>query len=602
MQKFFRKAVVVFMILAGFLSIKQIAYSENCTLCDNSVPWKTGNLPVVSGACNYNVYYSYRSCLPDINEIKIDSVVVPPYPACNNVDAILFSAEKMILQSSLFLFANTPNGGTIRMKKYICYNVTTFQNCDTSCYYTDYTITKHSNNDSLWYGIDLSTNSPSNMACGVIGNECYNKSSVFIPPTTVLASQPAGPPDSECEDKCFWKLTGNVLPNDFDDQNVIIPFYMGTRNAKDVVFKRNEIEKMRIGTEGLGIGQKKPVETLHVGEFFTFHTGANFYSLGFNDYYDAGLRKRWENKFSGSTEKQFSGALTFYSSQYNGDGVIELGTAGLGIKDEVLNYTESNNGTGHNQGYKGLNIRPSYKDANNNVFGLIGLGTFPNENTTRVLIKGMGTDNVTASLNITNNAGNSKLIVKDDGRIGINQMMPTSLLHLKGLGNTNTTSSLNIVNSSNNSMFYIGDDGKIGINTTNFNTAQNSSNIKLKVNGDVLIGTEWYEPALPTGLTTKNRLSVDGQIVAKEMIVNTNNWADYVFNSNYKLASLEEVENHIKINKHLEGIPTSKEVTENGVNVGNIQSKLLEKIEELTLYLIQQQKKINELETLIKNK
>ncbi|MCX6146207.1 MAG: hypothetical protein NTW25_03020, partial [Candidatus Kapabacteria bacterium] len=522
---------------------------------------------------------------PDINEIKIDSVVVPPNPACNNVDAILFSAEKMILQSSLFLFANTPNGGTIRMKKYICYNATTFQNCDTSCYFTDYTITKHNNNDSLWYEIDLSTNSPSNMACGVIGNECFNKSSVFIPPTTVLASQPAGPPDSECEDKCFWKLTGNVLPNDFEDQNVIIPFYMGTRNAKDVVFKRNEIEKMRIGTEGLGIGQKKPVETLHVGEFFTFHTGANFYSLGFNDYYDAGLRKRWENKFSGSTEKQFSGALTFYSSQYNGDGAIELGTAGLGNKNETLNYTESNNLAGHNLGFKGLVIRPTPLSTTNN-YGLIGLGTFPNEDYTRVLIKGMGNDNLSAALNVTNNAGNSKLIVKDDGRIGINQMIPTSLMHLKGLGNT-TTSSLNIVNSDNNPLLFVQDNGNVGIGVSTDLTT------KLTVNGKVRIGTS--NVLQNSAYLNTYKLLVDGDIIAPRVVVSTTDWADFVFDKNYKLATLEEVESHINENKHLKGIPTESEVKNNGVDIGAMNVKLLQKVEELTLYMIQLKKESDRL-------
>ncbi len=97
-------------------------------------------------------------------------------------------------------------------------------------------------------------------------------------------------------------------------------------------------------------------------------------------------------------------------------------------------------------------------------------------------------------------------------------------------------------------------------------------------------------------------VDVDGQVVAKEMIVNTALWADFVFEKNYKLATLEEVEIQINENKHLKGIPTNDEVIKSGVNVGEIQAKLLQKVEELTLYLIAQQKKIKELENIIKNK
>ena len=82
-----------------------------------------------------------------------------------------------------------------------------------------------------------------------------------------------------------------------------------------------------------------------------------------------------------------------------------------------------------------------------------------------------------------------------------------------------------------------------------------------------------------------NKLDVYGTIRCTELIV-TNTWSDFVFEDNYKLLALDEVEDFISKNKHLPGIPSEAEVKEKGVSVGSISSKLLQKIEELTLYVI----------------
>jgi hypothetical protein len=88
------------------------------------------------------------------------------------------------------------------------------------------------------------------------------------------------------------------------------------------------------------------------------------------------------------------------------------------------------------------------------------------------------------------------------------------------------------------------------------------------------------------GTTNPNyRLCVNGTVRAKEIIVDTG-WSDFVFDKNYRLPPLGEVEQFIISNKHLPGIPTEAEVRENGVTLGGISSKLLQKIEELTLYVI----------------
>ena len=76
-------------------------------------------------------------------------------------------------------------------------------------------------------------------------------------------------------------------------------------------------------------------------------------------------------------------------------------------------------------------------------------------------------------------------------------------------------------------------------------------------------------------------------------------WYDHVFAQDYKLRSLSEVEQFIKTNHHLPEIPSEKEVNENGINLGEMQGKLLMKIEELTLYIIEQEKQLKELQNRI---
>ncbi|MFY0592012.1 hypothetical protein [Roseivirga sp.] len=92
---------------------------------------------------------------------------------------------------------------------------------------------------------------------------------------------------------------------------------------------------------------------------------------------------------------------------------------------------------------------------------------------------------------------------------------------------------------------------------------------------------------------------VQGDIESKKVKVTATPGSvpDYVFKPDYKLRSLSELENYIRANSHLPNIPSAKEVESNGQDVGEMQLKLLEKIEELTLYIIQQEKRIKLLES-----
>jgi hypothetical protein len=115
-------------------------------------------------------------------------------------------------------------------------------------------------------------------------------------------------------------------------------------------------------------------------------------------------------------------------------------------------------------------------------------------------------------------------------------------------------------------------------NTTTTNGAITA--IKALENGNIGIGTE----------TPTDKLSVKGKIRAQEIKVEMANWADFVFGKDYVLLTLQETEKHIKEKGHLPGIPSAAEVEKNGIELGDMNKKLLQKIEELTLYMIEMKK------------
>ena len=91
-------------------------------------------------------------------------------------------------------------------------------------------------------------------------------------------------------------------------------------------------------------------------------------------------------------------------------------------------------------------------------------------------------------------------------------------------------------------------------------------------------------------------VAIYGKLESKEVKVTLTPTADFVFEDSYNLPSLEYIENHIKEKRHLPEIASAKEMEENGINIGEFQIQLLQKIEELTLYTIQQEKKIQKFE------
>ena len=179
------------------------------------------------------------------------------------------------------------------------------------------------------------------------------------------------------------------------------------------------------------------------------------------------------------------------------------------------------------------------------------------------------------------------------GNIGINNSTP--LARLDVVGNNSSTSLFAVRNTS-------------FINP--YNTTYATTAFEVATNGQVFIGPFRQKS---TSTHANAILSVDGEVVVGDLgghglWIVQDNWSDYVFDIDYKLLSLDEVEKFYKVNHHLPDVPTAKNIKENGVNVGQTETILLKKIEELTLYIVQQQKEmenqkkdIEALKSIIKN-
>jgi len=207
----------------------------------------------------------------------------------------------------------------------------------------------------------------------------------------------------------------------------------------------------------------------------------------------------------------------------------------------------------------------------------------------------------------------TRLRIANNGNIGIGTTTPTAPLTVStsadvmsvfqnpGTSNVrisviNNTGQLNLGIGSNTphpyawsstNSYFIGSD----VNPTFFVAGMS--------NGNVGIGTS----------TPKAKLAVNGDILAKKVTVSVNNLPDYVFDNNYSLRPLSEIEKYIQQNHHLPEVPSAAQVEKDGLNLGDNQATLLKKIEELTLYVIemeknqkQQQQEIQQLKKLLSEK
>jgi hypothetical protein len=266
-------------------------------------------------------------------------------------------------------------------------------------------------------------------------------------------------------------------------------------------------------------------------------------------------------------------------------GLNSIGTNGLNILTGSSGYALAV----HNSGGK-FAIWPD---------GAVSIGT--TSYTAGKLNVSIGSNNGSSAFHIHNSTNNKlNFSVADDGAtvIGENNMVSPARLGVNG----KSSNGLNIetangvgyamaihnVNATPNGVFAIWPNGGVTIGNTSISTAALNVNMSTSANAIDVYNTS-------TG-QAEFRVKSTGYVYAREINVQLTAFPDYVFQKDYKLLPLDKLETYINSEKHLPGIPTATEIQNNGANLGELNKMQMEKIEELTLYIIELEKRIHKLE------
>jgi len=205
-----------------------------------------------------------------------------------------------------------------------------------------------------------------------------------------------------------------------------------------------------------------------------------------------------------------------------------------------------------------------------------------------------------------------RMRIDQSGNVGIGTTTPTSkLVVAPGVVNGSVDQTISLISSVGQNSFggYIGQrvvngntrqglvvsgTGSLTLQAQNYNmdfvtgavTPTDDTNLRLRIlaSGNVGIGTA----------TPDQKLSVNGTVHSKAVVVDNNIFPDYVFNKTYALRPLSAVKTYIDLNHHLPEMPSAAEVAKNGQNLGEINTLLLKKVEELTLYMIEKDKQLQQ--------
>lgn len=341
------------------------------------------------------------------------------------------------------------------------------------------------------------------------------------------------------------------------------------------------------GNNRVGIGTKAPGYLLDVSGIISSGTpalGGNYRLEG-----RTGSSYAWNVKTSNTSVY----GLDFICD--NGIGrvtFLDNGNVGIGSTSPANKFVVSNGGVNGFEvnpadGYAGGTTLLSYDRYSSNYTPLQAAANRFLFSTSSVINGLVLSNNGNTGIGIINPS--AKLVVSNDGANGF-EVNPVDGVN----GGTN------VLSYNRSSSIYT--PLQFAASGFSFTTSTVVNAITIANNGNVGVGLSSSSPA--------EKLSVNGNIRAKKVVVTQSGWSDYVFNEDYELRPLSEVAQFIKQNKHLPDIPSAKDVEETGIDVGDNQALLLKKIEELTLYLIEikkenikqqnqielQNKRINQLE------
>jgi hypothetical protein len=402
-----------------------------------------------------------------------------------------------------------------------------------------------------------------------------------------------------------WRLGGNTVSQDTS---------LGTKNLQSVKIITNNLERIHVDANGnIGIGVTNPTEKLNVsgnilstgvvsgneGNFPFIIVGSGAVQNSGSDVYVYGLLPR-------TTSGTAPGNVILSTPNIFG---FKFGNVGIGTTAPsqrlhvvgasiIANNTVINPSTLSNTVIAGAIHDGSGWAVASGIGGKAGTGQAwgigANGGNLYFGFSNGATDN-TMQTGIQITGSRNVLLAGGSGNVGVRNNNPLSTLDvLGGIWDLSTTEGdFRVGNSSFRMKIGVatagagaGDVRMRAVGGTNRLILGGGTNDVLAVNSsNVGIGT----------ITPSFKLDVCGTIRAKEVLVQTG-WCDYVFDKDYKLRSLNDVESYINQNKHLPDVPSATEVEDKGVKVAQMDSILIKKVEELTLYIIDQNKQIQQLQ------
>ncbi len=357
-----------------------------------------------------------------------------------------------------------------------------------------------------------------------------------------------------------WQLQGN---SDTDPATNFI----GTTDAHPLIFKVNNLQAGKID-------YASPYSTSFGYQTLKSNLGSSNSGFGY------------EALFSNTT-----GTTNTAVGEFAGKSNVS------GAGNSFLGYNSGQLATGSSNTFIGSNSGQENTGSSNTFIGS-GAGQFSTSGSSITLLgyntaASGGVTNATAlGANALAQASNC-IVLGNGASVGIGSNAPAALLHVQGseLTGNGKNACIEIANTALNGGNWYMRAGATGTNTPagGFSIADDHAyRLCIDSSGNIGIGV----------MNPNNKLDVCGTIRSKEVRVEAG-WCDYVFERNYPLMPLNELKQYINTFSHLPEIPPASQVESEGLNIGENSVAMMKKIEELTLYVIQQDKEIKDLQSQI---